>query len=285
MQHNVQDKMGRLLAELAKSPEYAKPIGIMELVAFKRKATAEQKAEFDALLKSGDKLGAWKYMQRVLDVELDEAESRTTASINIRRKLRGAGYKLLGSGADATVWAKDAGTVVKIIMPDDGQGAGSAGDTFMRFYEFCKEHPSIPNLPKFSGREVDAFTEDGKEYIMVTMERLKPIPEGSFEEAMVWILSELATKGITWEKALDTIGDERTWMNYDGMDPVKVLQQLDRLDQVDLKEWGTLFKLMTLLYHRGKINKIGWDLHTENAMMRGGTVVVTDPWFNYKMDN
>lgn len=214
--------------------------------------------------------------------EIDEAEQRTPASIEIRKNLRGAGYKLLGSGADATVWAKKEGPVIKIIMPDDGQGAGVAGDTFMKFYEFCKEHPNYENLPKFSDNEVEVFQADGKDYIMVTMERLSPIPSGSFQEAMVWILSDLATKKLSWEQANEIISDEDTWFGYESpkTNPETILRQFDSLDDKDLLEYEVLYKLMVLLYHRGRINKIGWDLHTENAMMRSDTIVITDPWFN-----
>jgi hypothetical protein len=37
---------------------------------------------------------------------------------------------------------------------------------------------------------------------------------------------------------------------------------------------------MKLLYQSGKINKFGWDLHTENVMQRSnGELVIVDPWF------
>lgn len=216
--------------------------------------------------------------------EIEEAESHTSASKEIRTSLRRAGYKLLGSGADATVWAKKSNSVIKIIMPDDGQGAGVAGDTFMKFYEFCKSHEGYDNLPRFSDNAVEVFEAAGKQYVMITMERLKPITVGSFQEAMVWILSELATRKITWQEALDVISDDKTWIHYaDGMDPALILQTLDSLDEKGLLEYEVLFKLMTLLYHKGRINKIGWDLHTENAMMRGDTIVITDPWFNMEV--
>lgn len=212
---------------------------------------------------------------------IDEAEIRTPASTQIRTTLRKNGYKLLGSGVDATVWAKNAGEVVKIIMPDDHQGAGVAGDTFMKFYEFCKENKTIQNLPKFSGKEIDVFKADGKEYVMVIMERLNPIPENSFQEAMVWILSDLATKRITWKDAKRIINDDKTWQYFESTLTSKAIKKIfNNLDKTQLLEYEILFKLMTLLYHKGKINKLGWDLHTENAMMRGNTIVITDPWFN-----
>lgn len=221
----------------------------------------------------------------ISDEFIDEAESHTTASKEIRTKLRSAGYNLLGSGADATVWAKKSGPVIKVIMPDTGQGAGSAGETFLRFYDFCKSHSDLENLPRFSDKGAVKFQADKKDYIMFTMERLTPIPRGSFQEAMVWILSDLATKRMSWAQALDTIKDEKTWMHYDeGMDPVQILQTVDSFDERDSLEYEVLFKLMTLLYHTGNINKSGWDLHTENAMLRGDTIVVTDPWFNSNTD-
>ena len=51
------------------------------------------------------------------------------------------------------------------------------------------------------------------------------------------------------------------------------------MNEQERLKYEVLFKLMTLLYHTGRINKVGWDLHTENAMMRGDTIVITDPWF------
>ena len=37
---------------------------------------------------------------------------------------------------------------------------------------------------------------------------------------------------------------------------------------------------MRLVYATGRINKVGWDLHTENVMMRkNGELVIIDPWF------
>lgn len=211
---------------------------------------------------------------------INEAEIRTPASKEIRTTLRKNGYKLLGSGADATVWAKNTGDVIKIIMPDDHMGAGVAGDTFMKFYEFCKQNSTLQNLPKFSAQESSVFKADNKDYVMVSMERLSPIPESSFQEAMVWILSDLATKRISWDDAKKEIVNPNTWANFEGMNGDQVIKIFRSLDEKGLLELEVLYKLMTLLYHKGKINKLGWDLHTENAMMRGNTIVITDPWFN-----
>lgn len=268
---------------------YRGNIGMMEMFALKKWTEVNSRPDIWDLMKkliaSGQQEDAWKLLKKFTGVKLKEAEKYTPASTEIRQTLRKNGYKLLGSGVDATVWAKSTGDVVKIIMPDDGQGAGSAGDTFMKFYKFCKENQGLENLPRFSGGEAEVFQADGKDYVMATMERLAPIQHGSFEEAMVWILSDLAPKGLNWNQVLATIRDERTWENYvDQIEDENALENIlitfDRLDERDLLEYEVLYKLMVLLYHRGKINKIGWDLHTDNAMMRGNTIVIIDPWFN-----
>lgn len=225
----------------------------------------------------------WKHVKSWKNEKnIDEAEEGTAASKEIRTSLRNAGYKLLGSGADATVWAKKEGPVIKIIMPDDHQGAGVAGDTFMKFYEFCKQNPDLENLPKFSDNEVEVFQADGKDYIMITMERLKPIPRGSFQEAMVWIFSDCASRKMSWRQTKKRIDDIYTWEDNPDFHTASILYAYDKLTPKQLLEYEILYKLMVLLYHKGNINKVSWDLHTENAMMRGNTIVITDPWFNSK---
>lgn len=265
---------------------YIGNLGMMEM--FKFRELTKNKPELWDLMKKliaqNKHEEAWKLLQQVTGVKLREAETRTPASTEIRNTLRKKGYKLLGSGVDATVWAKNEGEVIKIIMPDDHQGSGVAGDTFMKFYEFCKQNPNLDNLPKFFGQEVQVFQADGKDYVMVTMERLSPITRHSFQEAMVWILSDLATKRMDWQSALKTMNDETTWDNYGEMPTPDILKRLNSMNRRELLELEVLYKLMVLLYHKGRINKTGWDLHTENAMMRGDTIVITDPWFSSKVE-
>lgn len=222
--------------------------------------------------------------------DITEAEKYTSASREIRTSLRKAGYKLLGSGVDATVWAKvSSPEVIKIIMPDHGEGAGPAAETFYKFYQFCTQNSSLENLPKFKQLTTKSghseFTAAGKSYIMIAMERLAPIPNGSFQEAMVWILSDTASSGKSWDETVNTITDQNTWTDYGGgLQPMQILSYWNDLDKRAKLEYEILFKLMVLLWHKGKINKVGWDLHTENAMMRGNTIVITDPWINSKIN-
>lgn len=197
-------------------------------------------------------------------------------------KLEHAGYHELGSGADAVVYAKDDGSVIKIILPED-DGNNNAVNTFKDFVDFCMANSKYTNLPKMkqiTEPKIKKYLGDVGLYGVV-MEKLNPIRNGSFQEAMVWILSDLCTEKVTWQEALNRMKDERTWQHYDEMDPTEILIILDQMDDHDLLEYEVIFKLMMLLYHKGRINKLGWDLHTENVMQRdNGTLVIIDPWFN-----
>lgn len=181
---------------------------------------------------------------------ISEAEIYSKASKEIRSTLRKKGYKLLGSGADATVWAKTSSRdVIKIIMPDHGKGAGLAAEFFYQFYDFSKNHPDLENLPKFkqitttSGHST--FTADDKSYIMIAMERLSPIPKGSFQEAMVWILSDQASSDKSWKETIKKINNQTTWIDYGGgLNPLDILDMWNKLSRRAKLEYEILFKLM-----------------------------------------
>lgn len=212
--------------------------------------------------------------------EFTEAEQDTANARLISAALKRAGYQQLGSGADATVWAKDAGQVIKIIMPDDGGTA--AAQVFRKFFEFCIKHQGAENLPRFvpvDGHVIYEFELGGRTYIQVGMEELKPVAKGSVDEAVIWLLSDIAARKKNWPQAKKDLLKPQNWQHYhdDHTDNNKLMQMLA---DTNLDKYENLYKIITLLYHTGRINRFGWDLHTENVMQRkDGTLVVIDPWF------
>lgn len=215
----------------------------------------------------------------------DKEESDTSEIDEIFDKLQDSGYNLIGQGADATVWMKDTDPgVVKIIMPEDGKGAGAGAETFNKFYKFCKNNSALINLPKFiSLKKFDLPQElKDKGYIVVGMEKLEEIPNGSFEEAMCWILSDLATKDFKWIQVSKMIRNPKTWEHFDeGMPVEEIINYVNQWSKIDKIRWSVLFALMKVLYQTGKLSKRDWDLHTENVMMRkDGTLVIVDPWLD-----
>lgn len=209
---------------------------------------------------------------------LIEAEAGTKNSAAIFRKLKAAGYKKLGSGADSVVWAKDDASVIKILMPEDSNSL--AEKTFLKFYDFVQANKDIANLPKFL-ESSQTMNINGKDYTFVVMERLQHIPRGSIQEAMVWVLSDYAAKKMQWKDVFKELSQPDTWKYWEPPpDKEKIINIIKNMSQQDILQYAVLYSVMTLLYHTGRINKLGWDLHTENVMQRqDGTLVIIDPWF------
>lgn len=217
--------------------------------------------------------------------ELTEYEHGTSNSKKIFAKLQSLGYEKLGSGQDSTVWAKDENHVIKILMPSRTI-PGPAQDAergFLTFYSFCKDRPELPNLPKFidiGGEHHTVFELDGVPYRQIAMEKLQPIKNGSFEEAMVWILSDLANIRAPWNNVVSMLKKPDTWGDDPKMASMPELVTEKLADPAVYKQYGILYQTMSRLYHLGLKNGLGWDLHTENVMQRrDGTLVIVDPYF------
>jgi hypothetical protein len=213
-----------------------------------------------------------------------EAERNTLSAKEIQQTLTKAGYKRLGTGADATVWSKDAGKVIKIIMPDEDVDRSESADIFYKFYEFVQQYQQYENLPRFidiGGKHHTTFNIGDKEYIQIAMEQLYPLAEGSIEEAVVWVLSDFATKNLKWEVVYEKILYPDSWLYWSEPPSVEdILDNIQSWSKLEIAKWGIFYSLMQILYRTGKINKFYWDLHTSNVMQRqDGTLVIIDPWF------
>lgn len=219
--------------------------------------------------------------------DVDEAESGTPEAREIVATLKKAGYKQLGSGADATVWMKDAGQVLKIVMPES-QDITQAAFTFKKFYEFCMKHQDLACVPKFipiQGQAYAEFTLGNKQYMQISMEQLKKIPRNSFDEGIVWFFSDFVAQNSPWNKVDEVLGYPSTWYDFNSRFANRYTDKWQNLSMIKgneqkYAEYQLLYTVMQLLYTTGKINKMFWDLHTENAMLRDdGTIVIIDPWF------
>jgi predicted N-acetyltransferase YhbS len=194
-------------------------------------------------------------------------------------KLRELGYEHIGSGADARVWAKDDSHVIKILMPDDPRS--KAEQVFQKFYEFCQQHPKVSCLPKFN--EVNTIEIGGNDYTQIEMEKLSPIPTNTFEEAMVWALSDMVSENLSWETVVQELLNQDSWSGGS----TRVMRKMPEFVRQRMNlpgfisTYSQLYEVMRQLYQTGQINRFGWDLHTENVMQRSnGQLVIIDPWFN-----
>jgi hypothetical protein len=220
---------------------------------------------------------------KIVKDNLDEAEVATKNSNEIWKQLRAAGYKNIGQGADATVWAKDDSHVIKMLMPED-MGT-KATEVFRKFYEFALSHQGLACLPRFN--EVNTIDINGKDYTQIEMEKLSPLARGSFLEGVVWFFSDYSQAKAPWEKVDQDLKDTETWEDFMDMGPSKSVNQWTKqwqdlaYDKKTYSMYKQLYTVMQLLYSAGTINKFGWDLHTANVMQRGnGQPVIIDPWFS-----
>ena len=215
----------------------------------------------------------------VSEETLDEADSRSQYAHEIEIKLGDAGYKKLGIGADSTVWAKDDSYVIKILMPDDP--SSQAEKVFKKFYEFCQQHSKLSCLPKFN--EINTIDIGGKDYTQIEMEKLSPIINNTFEEAMIWALSDMANKDKSWDEVVQELQNPNSWNGGN----TRVMRKMPEFVRQRMNlpafnnTYSQLYEVMKNLYQTGDINDFGWDLHTENVMQRSnGQLVIIDPWFN-----
>lgn len=268
---------------------YAGNLGMMEMFKFYQVASPEMKDLMRKLLAQGKEEAAWELLQKVTGVKLkevavDEAEEGTPESEEIVNRLTKAGYKQLGSGADATVWAKDEGRIIKIIMPDS-EDITQPARVFKKFYEFCIQHKDLDCVPKFipiQGKDYVEFTLGNKQYMQISMEQLYPIKNNTFEEGMVWYLSDFAVKGTDWNKIKQFLSSPKAWYDSDHFTKYanRFALNMSNMNKTVEAKYELLYTVMKYLYQTGRINKFGWDLHTENVMQRqDGTLVITDPWF------
>ena len=185
-----------------------------------------------------------------------------------------AGYKKVGRGADASVWTKDEGSVIKII---------TSGQTpFLKFYKFCRAHPDNPHLPRFvpiQGQDHAVFKLYGAKFLQVSMEKLQKIRNNSPQEFLIWYLEDAAKNNTSWDKVVTELTanqGSKLW-KHSNQFPMETLQTIYKTLTKTPDRWLPLYKtIVALRKHTGSAS---WDLHTDNAMRRSdGTVVITDPY-------
>lgn len=202
--------------------------------------------------------------------QIDEAAAEEHRE-DVEQYLAAQGFKQIGDGADSMVYAKDDVSVTKIIFPLAVEDMDRSVKTFLHFYEFCKRTNS-PYLPRFS--RVNQIKVAGEKFYAIVMERLYPIEEDSYDEAIVWLLSDCAQKSYTWEQAQEEVANPGAWRYYTGT------YNIEQLVDHPLREsnWRGFYETM-LQTRKAMPRDRYWDLHTANVMVRrDGTLVIVDPW-------
>ena len=205
---------------------------------------------------------------------LDFMHGGNVVKQKVYQTMADAGYKKVGRGADASVWYKDEGSVIKII---------TSGQTpFLKFYKFCRARPDNPHLPRFmpiQGQDHTVFKLYGAKFLQVSMEKLQKIRNNSPQEFLIWYLEDAAKNNTSWDKVVTELTanqGSKLW-KHSNQFPMETLQTIYKTLTKTPDRWLPLYKtIVALRKHTGSAS---WDLHTDNAMRRSdGTVVITDPY-------
>jgi hypothetical protein len=170
----------------------------------------------------------------------------------INKLMKQAGYHKMGSGTDSLVFARDAGSVIKIIAPEHGE-YGAADNTFLQWYKFCQKNKGNPHLPKFveiQGQHHANFKLGGKVFRQIAMEKLKPLIVGSALEEAVWEILVSDIRGTPISPATKQL------------------------------PWATdFYNTVKAVAAAGDAAGLSDDIDSDdNVMVRGNIPVITDPW-------
>jgi hypothetical protein len=190
------------------------------------------------------------------------------------------GFKQIGDGLEAIVYAKDSASVTKVIFPAATYSTQEHWDqalrTFMLFMQYCEQNPS-PHLPNVE--YYGTITVDGEKLHQAIMERLKPLRKDSVTELMIWYMAEKVTQGTPWTGVYSEMCEPMMWEDIPDTDIYALAKKVQKMPYNKLLGFVETYHVMEELYAFGQQNNLGWDCHTENVMQRAdGTLVITDPW-------
>lgn len=196
--------------------------------------------------------------------------------INVKSQLADAGYKSIGKGIDAIVFAKkDSPDVIKVLVGERDRKTNNAAAGFLAFAEFCKTVKS-PHLPKFGN--ITKMKIDTEEVYQVSMERLYKLSED--EDDVSWIMARFAEFGNSFEDVIKDIEETGSGAHPKYRKEIALRQS----KQIKIAQKNqSVFPIMQQLHkHASSLKGMSLDLVNDvshNIMKRrDGTWVIVDPF-------
>jgi len=181
-----------------------------------------------------------------------------------------AGWKVLGTGMEGAVAEHPSKPyVLKLFV---------SKSAYVTFVQYVQAHQSNPHLPRFN-RYVRKVP--GTRFSYVRMEKLKNVDEDRVIETHpgeVLALYVIARVQGHWVDPSTT----RQLLGHLGLSALPRFDQLEEVCrekniQPPDREW---LQAVSDLAETSRSQDLGWDLHLNNVMLRGNTLVITDPFFN-----
>ena len=193
----------------------------------------------------------------------------------LKKILTRHGWKSLGTGAEAAVALHPEKSYVLKIFNSDSQ--------YVHFVKFVQAHATNPHLPRFS-RYVRPVP--GTEFSYVRMEKLLKVTQAQLLNTYAAYLAEMMAMGeVTQLNMLAdglamTLEDNLMSIGYDASDLTDPEQQEDiykKLGGQPAHTWSQV--LSDLAEYSERVDVGGWDMHEDNFMRRGNTLVIVDPFY------
>lgn len=193
---------------------------------------------------------------KMLDMGMGDQEGVAEGSLNefdynkyvkmLNAYMKKLGYSYIGQGTDAHVFAKEQGSVVKVLIPKSGD-ISTAKNPFLAFLNYCEKNAGNPHLPKFTETTKEPIQIGSEKFDQVVMERLQDV-DPKYEDLLVSIT-----------------------------DSIEEGKPLDPQYQPYTKFYQTLKSVMLTGRKLGFENDI-ITFQSVNIMQRGNTLVIIDPW-------
>jgi len=168
--------------------------------------------------------------------------------------LRKHGFQVLGNGSFGSVWSHpNQSYLLKVFAADDV--------AYVAWARAALRNKSNPAFPKFKGGKIIKLTSE------VLAIRMEPLVELS---------GEMSSKPYRIESMLSDYG-KTIYNECKAGDSDKVLEYLGDLGDFIKSQSGLLDALLVLIELKSSDPDFSYDLHAGNAMMRGNTMVITDP--------
>lgn len=206
--------------------------------------------------------------------------SHTPASIT--KYLQARGYKKLGNGVDQTAFLEPGTDQVLKIFGSHYSGHNEGHDMFAHWAKYCKDRPTNPFLPKFSGWTKFKYDRDDKDYLQIRMEKLQKLPK-KLANALGYISGYMGDGGDAQKikkLVLKQLGSKQKDLEKESALHIEDFDEINKLAiLLGEEKFNLLLDTMIDLCKIANRKNYDFDLHGNNFMHRNdGTPIIVDPW-------
>jgi len=198
-----------------------------------------------------------KEVANKIDVDDDDAENYMNYS-SFERLLMKQKFEILGSGSYAEVYGrKDLPYVLKIPFNRD--------NPWFKFAEFAIKNKGNKHLPKI--KFLEKYVDSG--FFVAAVEKLTPIQNldsMGLDHYVIIEIIDLILRNNTYKLFSN-------YMNYISKNYQYRSEESKKTIKFFQPQLSSLYKITITLQNHSSL-----DLHDGNIMMRGNTIVITDPW-------